>query len=243
MKIQSLANLVERIPPEIIDLLGPPPVLSTENGKLYYAVFACFVDDINPADIFAWMMVKDLADYRWEILRYRRIKAALIQKTCDDFISKGLRGIETDYDTCRTVLAAKYVGENKALEKEFADKPEELKKRKLKIADKYQADLTAAEKKYKRDLADWEAVRSNDRLVPLALDSWIYDVQKVDKLAKVAERRFYDTLIAVERHLGGFGETLRERGEKIIEGEIVGRTDAGMETASSDTAQVRKNAG
>ena len=84
MKSQTsgyLANLTASLPQEMVELLGPPPLLSSEDVEIYYAVFASFVNDINPNDMLSWMWIKDLADYRLEILRYRRMKVELMQSS------------------------------------------------------------------------------------------------------------------------------------------------------------------
>ena len=67
------------IPPEILELLGPPPLLPSEDAKAYYATLAFFARSIRPGeDLITWMLIKDLADHRAEIARYRRLKAALV---------------------------------------------------------------------------------------------------------------------------------------------------------------------
>src|SRR5688572_12109602 len=69
---------LDTIPSDVLQLLGPPPLLPTENADLYFAILAQFARSIRPdVDLITWMLIKDLADNRVEIARYRYIKATL----------------------------------------------------------------------------------------------------------------------------------------------------------------------
>src|SRR4051794_8383556 len=80
---QRPARLAKQVPPEVREILGPPPILSSEDSTIYYATLAWFAKDLQPEDLISWLLVKDLADYRVEIARYRRFKAALVRKDFD----------------------------------------------------------------------------------------------------------------------------------------------------------------
>jgi hypothetical protein len=73
---KKVPALSRTIPPEILEILGPPPLLSTEDKDLYYATLARFAKDLAPSDLVTWLLIKDLADYRVEIQRCRRGKLA-----------------------------------------------------------------------------------------------------------------------------------------------------------------------
>ena len=221
MKFQSPDNVIKSLPPEIIELLGPPPLLSNEDPKIYYAMLAYFAEDFNPNDIVAWFLAKDLLDYWWEIQRYRRIKAGRMQKAQDEFLKGAERDIKSTDDMCRASIAASYVGKVKALEKSLAKNPEELATRKSKCHEQEQARTKDAEKCHQQNLAGLKAVRESGRAVAYSLHSWVADVETVDRFLEVAEKGFHDALRAIERHLGGFGQTIRERANKIIDGEVV----------------------
>jgi len=68
------------IPPEIRDLLGPAPVLSIEDANRYERALDRFAQCVQPRDAIEWMLVRDLADERWEIERLRRFKHELIEE-------------------------------------------------------------------------------------------------------------------------------------------------------------------
>lgn len=83
-KLNDAKALVEtHVPAEICDLWGKPPLLATESPKQYYALLVELVREVKPSDIIEWLWVKDVADLTWDILRYRRLKAAYLKDRTD----------------------------------------------------------------------------------------------------------------------------------------------------------------
>ncbi len=79
----SKRNLVPQaatpIPGDIFSLFGDPPVLSTENRKIYSDLLCKVAQAVKPKNIIEWMWIKDIVDLSWEIRRLRRYKAQLIE--------------------------------------------------------------------------------------------------------------------------------------------------------------------
>ena len=75
----TLPAIKEDIPATIREILGPPALLPGEDAATYEATLAHFAREVAPRDLIAWMLIKDLADHRLEIARYRRIRAALVR--------------------------------------------------------------------------------------------------------------------------------------------------------------------
>lgn len=88
---QRPSRLAKQLPSEVREILGPPPILSTEDSTIYYATLAWFAKDLQPADLITWLLVKDLADHRIEIARYRRFKTTMLARIyharCETLIS------------------------------------------------------------------------------------------------------------------------------------------------------------
>ena len=61
-------------------LLGPAPVLTSEDLKAYDAIMESFTECIEPTDLITLMLVKDLTDSTWDILRYSRHMTLLIER-------------------------------------------------------------------------------------------------------------------------------------------------------------------
>jgi hypothetical protein len=65
---------------ELADLLGPPPVLSTENVKAYDEVKARLMQCFAPRDFMEQLLIKQVTDCTWEIKRYTRHMTLAIER-------------------------------------------------------------------------------------------------------------------------------------------------------------------
>lgn len=60
------------------DVLGPPALLHGEDRGAYDALHAKITGYVEPKDIIETMFVRDIIDLQWELLRWKRLKAALM---------------------------------------------------------------------------------------------------------------------------------------------------------------------
>src|SRR5262249_36371802 len=90
--VETRQNLSRVIPPEIADILGHPPVLSTENRQAYDALMTQLVLEWKPQNMIGWMFVRDITDISWEIFRHRRAIANLFAVS----FKTALRAVLTD---------------------------------------------------------------------------------------------------------------------------------------------------
>jgi hypothetical protein len=65
---------------EIRRLCGPPPVLSSENVKAYDTMLLRLIESLQPHDFFEGLLIKHIADYTWEIIRYNRHEILLMER-------------------------------------------------------------------------------------------------------------------------------------------------------------------
>jgi hypothetical protein len=70
---------ITQIPKDIQKLLGKPPVLPNENPKVYTKLLLKVADSIQPTEVIGWLLIKDLVDHSWEIIRLRRILVELVE--------------------------------------------------------------------------------------------------------------------------------------------------------------------
>src|SRR6476660_2119417 len=68
------------VPPDIEVLFGAPPLLSTEDPRLYRDMLDRFVGSVEPRNVIEWLWVKDIVDLSWEIARLRRYRVLLIER-------------------------------------------------------------------------------------------------------------------------------------------------------------------
>lgn len=73
------ANRTTRSSSEPGVLFGPPPLINGEDSNSYEELLARICDVVKPADIIEHILVRDVVDISWEILRLRRLQANLIQ--------------------------------------------------------------------------------------------------------------------------------------------------------------------
>src|SRR5262249_42554975 len=101
------------------DILGHPPVLSTENRQAYDALLTQLVLEWKPRKIIGWMFVGDLADISWEIFRHRRaianlfeisFKTALKAVLTDVLPEEGCKPWFDYYDTVKGLAQAWFEG-------------------------------------------------------------------------------------------------------------------------------------
>ena len=86
------------VPATIRAILGPPALLSSEDAAIYEATLAHFAREVAPRDLIAWMLIKDLADHRLEIARYRRLRAALVRHSVDHPTQDAGAGANANYE-------------------------------------------------------------------------------------------------------------------------------------------------
>jgi hypothetical protein len=72
------------VPPDIEALFGVPPLLSTEDPRLYWEMLDRFAESVAPRNTIEWLWVKDIVDLSWEIARLRRYRALLIERKRDN---------------------------------------------------------------------------------------------------------------------------------------------------------------
>lgn len=87
--------------------LGPPALLNGEDLAAYEALRDQFLDYVKPSDIFEQIYIHDIIDLQWEMMRWRRLSAALIKSeqylAAKDHLSSAigiLKAVEL-HDGCR----------------------------------------------------------------------------------------------------------------------------------------------
>ena len=223
MKKQAL-TIEKTIPIEILEIFGPPPILSTEDKQLYYATMARFAKDIAPTDTITWLLIKDLVDYRIEIARCRRFKAAIIKQAYHDRIDAAIRERKSKLDVELKALRATVDAEHL---KELRTEPYDEKRinaHKAEIEAKFKKDAAAKRDECETTVKAWERLVPQEKDLVATFASWIGNHDRFEKILEIAERKFFATLREIERHIFGFAKSLREE-LKIIEGEVLEKSD------------------
>jgi hypothetical protein len=205
---------------EIREMMGAPPVLATEDTEAYEQMFAQFATAVHPKDLIEWFLVRDLTDARWEIQRYRVLKALVIQEAQKEKV-KRLAGVcEASFTsqvwglraTARSVLAP--------VQTETGDKSKnETEKFKAEREEKLAAEIDKLTNETAKKLELLHKPATNAEYAG-ALEDWIMPYQQADRLQSAAEKRFESILEQLDQHRVGLGLRLRQVSDEIIDGEF-----------------------
>ena len=69
---------------ELSDLLGPPPLLPSENLADYQALSARVIAAAKPTDAIEHLYVRDAVDLQWELMRLRHLKTRFMISSASD---------------------------------------------------------------------------------------------------------------------------------------------------------------
>src|SRR5215831_5084196 len=105
----STAKLV--IPPEIAEMLGPPPALLPQEVQLHERLLQAFAQEVQPHGILDWLHVRHLADAELARQRYTRLTAKLIARPRQHQYDLALDTLENEL--AQRVEEAKQVGEQR----------------------------------------------------------------------------------------------------------------------------------
>jgi hypothetical protein len=225
---QAQTGLADAIPRDVLELLGPPPILSTEDAKLYYAMLANIAHSIRPEDLITWMLVKDLADHRVEIARYRRFKTGIIQAAGRKKIERALSEWRSEANSVAPYLRKKAEGEKEdaAKSNKTAAEIEQLKQE---IDKKTEAEISGRETKAQSAIQFWSNKSSTEADFVDLFNAWVESQERIDNLLRAAEERFSASLEELERHVCGLGHSFVKDGTllKVNSSRPLSRTSHG----------------
>jgi hypothetical protein len=219
MKVKVIGTSSQLVPQEILDILGPPPVLTPAESKAYFATLACFAKEVGPRDLITWFLIKDLADYRCMMALYRRLKTLALQHAQEERVRHAIEQLQFKWGNDANTLH-RLANEEYAKAAATIKDAEELKKRQAQIVKELETDLAEGRQ---RSLAAQDVWRKHEKTEKdlVANFNWTHYHEKLDSLLEITERRFFTTLREIEKHLGGFGQSLRDNVRNVIDGDAV----------------------
>jgi hypothetical protein len=186
---------------ELKMLFAQPPVLSTESELAYYSVMAKFLECFAPEDFMMKILVKDLTNETWEIMRLDRHKTLTIDRRYSQHL--------------------KFQKERKKLRDQ---RKEAIAQRAEKLANP----PTAEERAFEAELHLVDVVGDVDEILergPQELDhakgleSGIEYYERLGQARDQAIKRRNEILELMSLYREGLGQSLRQVSERIIEGE------------------------
>jgi hypothetical protein len=181
-------------------LFGPPPVLSTENQKAYEDMLAQLIECHRPQDVMEQILIRQLVDSTWEIIRYARHKILVIDRRFRarlEFQAKRTRQLAQLKEAKARELAERNMEPATALNRFF--------------------DLDDAVLKSAHDI-DVVLTKPPDELDHArALEGALDYYERLDKLLNIAIGRRNDALEQLEHYREGLGARLRQASAEIID--------------------------
>jgi hypothetical protein len=176
-------------PDELRELLGPPPVLGSEDDGAYDGLVDRLAQALAPRDFVEQLLVRELADCTWEMARYRRQKTLTMERGFDEYAEFPA------YEALEELSAEEGDGTTLAQEDDattLADAAEE------------------AQCIEQPDAIDFELDHAR------ALQRALGYHERLDKLLITATNRRDDVLGALERYRIGLGHWSRQVSDTII---------------------------
>jgi hypothetical protein len=171
---------------------GPPPLFQGEDTAAYDDLLARVSAAIRPADIFEEIWLRDFLDLAWEALRYRRLKAALVNGSA----ANGLATVLQPLIAVRTALSAE-AGAEQDVERPSGHA----------LAVRWAARERAAVAEVDALLAS--ADLSIEAALARAFASHLENVERIDRMIMSAEARRNAVLREIEHHRATLGRKLR----------------------------------
>jgi len=193
-------------------------LLPTEDANLYYAMLASIAQSIRPGDCITWLLIKDLADHRVEVARYRRFKTGLLQAAANKRRRTAISGWRGIADRVAPDLE-KRAKEEKQIVARSNKTPAEIEQLNRDIDNKARAEIAKQEAEAQSAIRAWGNPSTEADFVELFHD-WFPQQEQIESLLCAAEGRFTSALEELNRHVRGLGQTIREKWD-IIEGELL----------------------
>jgi hypothetical protein len=187
-------------------IFGPPPILPGEDASAYEALLSRVSTDVKPADIIEKIWVRDIVDLTWEILRWRKIKMTLASEKVPAMLSEKLRAFVHETPEYEEEEKAGTITEFRArtLGEEFADR----------WAMKDPEAVAWVNELVANGHISMDAVRNS------AFAKALHDIERIDRLATIAENRRNSVLREIERRRSTFARSLRGEIEKVEDAEF-----------------------
>jgi hypothetical protein len=175
---------------ELLQLFGSPPVLSSEDIRSYQEIMARLLESFAPRDFMEQLLIKELTDSTWDVMRSSRHKTLLMERRFRDRL---------EFQAQRGKAAAQgKEAQPVAPNGKPSTEPED-------VLEGLVADVDAI-------LLEPAAARDHLR----ALEVGLVCYEHLDKLLAAARTRRTNALDRIERYRAGLGHSLRQASDKII---------------------------
>jgi hypothetical protein len=123
---KAKSNTRAKMPRQRARLYGPPPMLLGEDAAAYEELFTGIHEPVKPVDALDEMLVADVVNLQWDVMRWRRFKSALFRVCEHEALTRFLE-VRLDDDLYATEFAdALAINLKNHLPRDQADTAEQL---------------------------------------------------------------------------------------------------------------------
>jgi hypothetical protein len=196
------------IPESIQELWGAPPLLQGEDSNQYWALVRQLEQCIKPRNEFEWLLLKDFVDSRWQLARWRRLKAGVMEAALVRFRAQRRANTEIKLiaDTFRLDFGSTPSAERES-RGDAAVQDEQLRRNASALARQADAEIEALDKP------------ATDADYAAAAAEWLPEVQQLERLEQHAADGALDALKQLEWVRNGLAGILERAADEILEGE------------------------
>jgi hypothetical protein len=199
-KLQPQSTVINRA--ELKKLFGSPPVLSSESRGAYDATMARFMTCMKPNDFVEQILIKDLTDMTWELMRCERHKSMVIER-------RNLRQRELKAERKKKAAQKKQA---LALQEEQIGTPATALEQELALEWVVDSSIHEVDELLERKPEELDHAQ--------ALEDGIDYYERLDRLYSTTWARRNDILEQINLYREGLGHQLRRVSDKIIDGEF-----------------------
>ncbi len=164
-------------------MLGPPPVIDGEDRQAYEVLSSRMKEDVKPSGAIETIWVRDITDLTWDILRLRRMKAALLRNCYARAAKELLNSQSHDRETEAHIKQL----ENGSWKNATAARAA------LQARDRGIDDLNALAFTYRRD-----SIECLDRMAMQAESRRNFALREIDRRRESIARRLRDSVKTIE---------------------------------------------
>jgi hypothetical protein len=193
---KNKANIVNSA--ELKELLGPPPVLSSEDPKAYDEISARLMECLGPKDFLEQLLIKQFVDNTWDSMRYARHKTLGIERKARQIREAQAKRAKAQALAQQRVASAPHPANELGRMDELEDTIENTVNDVDSILNRPTAELIHAR----------------------ALEMTIVYHLQLDQSLNTAVARRDDALEQLERYRRGLGKRLQRTAQEIIDAEF-----------------------
>jgi hypothetical protein len=185
---------------ELSKLFGPPAVLRSENRDQYDAIFQHLTGVFMPVDFFELVLLHQLTEAIWLILRYGRHQTVAIERSYDQTTAFQVQR--------KKVMEIRQKGLAANLAETATQKPNDVAQLARLASEMIEGSVSDIDDLCHRTPAEIDHNR--------AIENKLAVIGELEKLKVSAEKRFHETVLLFEHYREGLGQRLREAAEKLL---------------------------